>query len=235
MFTRRSMRFLWLALSGLLTGLTLVLPALGFLEWLTLIPTALFLLELGSDSTVRLRRLYGFGFLIIVAVIYGAIFLMKKTNIEYEYILTNSILDIDAIYSKSSRKRMESIDFKNIEAFGKANEASNSPAKVCDYTGNMNAENVYYIELFKNGEKKIIATTDDGSWKYKYSPIVLNNLYAGEVYDARLETSDSADYIGSEEGWGDVVADPIPKGELKSCLMPAVREVRRLKAMSVRQ
>ena len=92
------------------------------------------------------------------------------------------------------------------------------------------------LELtFKNGEKKIIATTDDGSWKYKYSPIVLNNLYAGEVYDARLETSDFADYIGSEEGWGDVVADPIPKGELKPCLMPAVREVRRLKAKSVRQ
>lgn len=98
--------------------------------------------------------LMGFGFVLIVAVIYGAVFLYRKTNIEYEYILTNSVLDIDKIFAKSSRKRAESIDFKNVEAFGKASEAPTSPAKEIDYAGNINADNVFYIEYFKDGEKK---------------------------------------------------------------------------------
>lgn len=98
--------------------------------------------------------LFGFGFILIVAVIYGAIFLFRKTKIEYEYILTNSILDIDKIFAKSSRKRVETIDFKNIEAFGKADNAPSSPAKEIDYSGDITANDVFYIEFFKDGEKR---------------------------------------------------------------------------------
>ena len=100
------------------------------------------------------NMLMGFGFILIAAVIYGAVFLYRKTNIEYEYILTNSILDIDKIFAKSSRKRAESIDFKNVEGFGRASEAPSSPAKEFDYAGNINDSNVFYIEFFKDGEKK---------------------------------------------------------------------------------
>ena len=48
--------------------------------------------------------LFGVGLLLGVAVIYGAVYLFKRTNIEYEYILTNSILDIDKIFAKRLRK-----------------------------------------------------------------------------------------------------------------------------------
>ena len=58
---KRYLRYLLLAVSALLTGLTLVLPAVGFLEWLTLIGVGIFLLEMASDGSVRLRRLYGYG------------------------------------------------------------------------------------------------------------------------------------------------------------------------------
>ena len=98
--------------------------------------------------------LMGFGFILIVAVIYGAVFLFRKTKVEYEYILTNSILDIDKIFAKSSRKRAVSIDFKNVEAFGRASEAPTSPAKELDYSSNINDSNVFYFEFFKDGEKK---------------------------------------------------------------------------------
>lgn len=54
-------RFLLLLCSALLTGLTLVFPSVGFLEWITLIPLCLFLLEYAADRTVRLRALYGYG------------------------------------------------------------------------------------------------------------------------------------------------------------------------------
>jgi len=100
------------------------------------------------------NMLFGMGFILVVAVIYGAVFLFKKTNIEYEYILTNSILDIDKIFAKSTRKRAESIDFKSVEAFGRASEAPNSPATEIDYAGDINADNVFFIEFFKDGQKK---------------------------------------------------------------------------------
>lgn len=87
---------------------------------------------------------------------------------------------------------------------------------------------------YEDGERQIIAT-NTGDWSYKYSPIVLNNLYGGETYDCRLETPDFADYDGDEEEWGRVVEDKVPRGELKLCMMPPVRTVRTLPARAVRQ
>ena len=58
----RKICLLLLAASAVLTGLTLVIPALGFLEWLTLVPACLFLFRFASDESVRLRTLYRFGF-----------------------------------------------------------------------------------------------------------------------------------------------------------------------------
>ncbi len=87
---------------------------------------------------------------------------------------------------------------------------------------------------YEDGTKQIIATNTD-TWSYKYSPIVLNNLYGGETYDCRLETPDFADFDGDEEEWGRVIEDTTPRGELKLCMMPAIRMVRSLRAVSVTQ
>ena len=87
---------------------------------------------------------------------------------------------------------------------------------------------------YADGETQTIATGESG-WKYKYSPIVLNNLYGGETYDSRLETPDFSDPDGDEEGWSPVMVDPIPKGTLTFCEMPPVRIIRQLPAVSVRQ
>ncbi len=90
------------------------------------------------------------------------------------------------------------------------------------------------LELtFADGTKNIIATDTDGTWTYKYSPIVLNNLYAGETYDTRLETPDFADPDGDEDGWAAVIEDTTPKGTLTPCLMPPVRIFKTLPAVSV--
>lgn len=59
---KRWTAFLLLLCGGVLTGLTLIFPKLGLFEWLTLVPTALFLLVRASDEKVRLRTLYGYGF-----------------------------------------------------------------------------------------------------------------------------------------------------------------------------
>ncbi len=59
---KRYFRFCLLLASAVLTGLTLIFPKAGFLEWLTLIPAGIFLLSYASDEKVRLRHLYCYGF-----------------------------------------------------------------------------------------------------------------------------------------------------------------------------
>lgn len=62
MTDRRWKRFLLLALGGILTGLTLIFPKAGFLEWLTLVPAGIFLLSEVCEPHTRLRGTYGYGF-----------------------------------------------------------------------------------------------------------------------------------------------------------------------------
>ena len=59
---KRISRYLLLMAGALLTGLTVTFPILGLLEWISLIPVGLFLLEMASDQDVRLRRLYAWSF-----------------------------------------------------------------------------------------------------------------------------------------------------------------------------
>lgn len=56
-------RAIILALSGLLTGLTVAFCELGFLEWITIIPAAIILLRRGSHQKTRLRSIYFDGLL----------------------------------------------------------------------------------------------------------------------------------------------------------------------------
>ena len=56
--TKRGIRFLVLLLSGLLTGLIVAFPTLGFLEWITIAPALVILLRRGSDKAVKLKSLY---------------------------------------------------------------------------------------------------------------------------------------------------------------------------------
>lgn len=53
--------------------------------------------------------------LALAAEVYGVYLLIRNFNIEYEYIFTNGELDIDIIKSRRSRKRLTSLNTKNIE------------------------------------------------------------------------------------------------------------------------
>ncbi len=68
-----------LILGALLFGLTVILPQIGLVEWVALIPAALVFLTMAADPAVRLRRLYGMGFvfmLFFLAVTYHWFFYM---------------------------------------------------------------------------------------------------------------------------------------------------------------
>lgn len=89
------------------------------------------------------------------------------------------------------------------------------------------------IEItLEDGTQKTVVT-DTENWKYKYSPISVNNIYGGETYDSRLETSNFSEYDGSDNGWENVIEDETPKGVLTPCNIRPVRIIRRLPAVSM--
>ena len=51
-------RALVLALSGLITGLTVAFPQIGFLSWLTIVPAGIILIKRASSSQTKLRSAY---------------------------------------------------------------------------------------------------------------------------------------------------------------------------------
>lgn len=85
--------------------------------------------------------------------------------------------------------------------------------------------------LYTDGTEENIVSAPD--WEAKPSPITLNNLYAGELYDARMEDRDFAFFTGDEDGWGKTKLATPPKGELVGCDLPAVKVIKTLPARSV--
>lgn len=98
---------------------------------------------------VRIPIITNFSFLLIAGVIYGAFKLSTMFNIEYEYIITNGILDVDKITNKSSRKRILSLDLAKTSRIEKFNPAllSNVNAKSVSFACNTDDENAYLMVI----------------------------------------------------------------------------------------
>ena len=61
LLSKRYIKFVFLAVSGIMTGLTVCFPALGILEWLSIIPMSLVIYSLCASETHRLRSIYFYG------------------------------------------------------------------------------------------------------------------------------------------------------------------------------
>ena len=56
-------------------------------------------------------------FLAAAGVVWGAIKLAARLNLEYEYCVTNGTLDIDTIINRNSRKRLISVEVSELDTF----------------------------------------------------------------------------------------------------------------------
>ena len=92
-----------------------IIVSLALLLLIFATATALSGTQFGSFS-------FSIGLVLIAFAWYGAYLLMSMQNIEYEYILTNSEIDIDKIMSKKARKRIASFDFKEINICANIND-----------------------------------------------------------------------------------------------------------------
>lgn len=99
------------------------------------------------------------GFLaIFVAVLVGFLafyFVIPRLNVEYEYVLLNHDMDIDAIYSQAKRKRLFSFDIKEAEIVAPANSPrlqSYTPTKTLNFSSGRQQANTYAI-MINRGEQ----------------------------------------------------------------------------------
>lgn len=96
---------------------------------------------------------------IIVAVGWGVIILVRRFNVEYEYVFTNGELDIDKIYNKSKRKSGLSINVRKFDVLvnlnhpDAANELSRTNQTI-DYSSGKLHENSF-AAVYEDGGKRI--------------------------------------------------------------------------------
>ena len=92
-------------------------------------------------------------------------FVFPLFSVEYEYTLLNYDMDIDAIYSRSKRKKKLSFDLRTAEVIAPASSGELSScrvSKVWDFTSRRNPDRVYAV-VVSNGQAlvKVLLEPDE--------------------------------------------------------------------------
>ena len=105
--------------------------------------------------TVSLMLSRGLAVIVVFLVFWGAYKLYSMFNIEYEYIITNSTMDIDKIIAKSSRKRILNFDLTEVERIEKYH--AQLPQDILNdalFACNKDDENAYLLIIHPEGKAK---------------------------------------------------------------------------------
>lgn len=92
-----------------------------------------------------------YGLVAMFVLGYAIYYVFFITSVEYEFVLVNNELTIDAIYGKNKRKNQQTIDVSKCEVIAPAESTyvsgyhRNSQMKSFDYTSGNNEEPVYII------------------------------------------------------------------------------------------
>jgi alpha-L-rhamnosidase len=87
------------------------------------------------------------------------------------------------------------------------------------------------VITYKDGKKQIVST--DENWKATTSPILLSDIYDGETYDARLESTGWSTAGYDDKDWKGVSPLDPPKAKLVAPAGPPVREIQELKPSKI--
>jgi alpha-L-rhamnosidase len=84
---------------------------------------------------------------------------------------------------------------------------------------------------YADGSEETIVTNE--SWQTAKGPIVRNNVYLGERYDARLELKDWSAAGAQDEKWKNAVIVEGPSGELTPQITPPIRVTKVVKPVKI--
>ena len=92
-------------------------------------------------------------------------FLFPRFNVEYEYAYVNGEIDVAAIFSKASRKHLDTITLENVECIAPVSshhlDSYGVTYKVVDYTSGEADHKVYAIIKSGNDSKKYLLELDE--------------------------------------------------------------------------
>jgi len=131
------------------------------MDYLIIAGTVVLIVALAFICLFFNSKLMGIPFILFVFALWGAYTIISLRNVEFEYILTNNELDIDKIMAKKSRKRMMTINFKEIERCAGVNnpefkhilDNTGGIFKTEYFEGDMGSGNVYFVDFSKDGNK----------------------------------------------------------------------------------
>ncbi len=101
-------------------------------------------------------------FILGLAAIFGAYYLTRRFDVEFEYIYVNGELDVDKILGKASRKRVVTVNVDKMESIAPYRERPDNPrsnAAVYDCTSG-DGKNVY----------EMVVRNDDGLVRLLFQP-----------------------------------------------------------------
>ncbi|MDC7288265.1 DUF6106 family protein [Blautia schinkii] len=108
--------------------------------------------------------------LLIVAIALGVVtyFVTPKTDVEYEYLFVNGEMDIDAVYAKTKRKRIKSLNLAEADLMAPVKSHrmdyynGNQKMKILDYSSG-NPEHNRFAIITRDGNEacKIIIEPDE--------------------------------------------------------------------------
>ena len=110
---------------------------------------------------VLFAQIYGmFAFLGIAAIWYIIYLIIRSRTVEYEYCVTENILDVDIITGKQKRKNFVSVDLKNADIIAPATveyeQQFNKPGIVNKYMASMcDVKTLDFFVIFSDGENRI--------------------------------------------------------------------------------
>ncbi len=85
---------------------------------------------------------------------------------------------------------------------------------------------------YADGSEQVIAT--DGAWRATTGPVVFDNVYAGETYDARLERKGWNQVGFDDAAWSPVKVEPAPLSPvLRAQMIPPMRAVGTVKPIAL--
>lgn len=107
-----------------------------------------------------IKFLVGFIMPIALVVLFGAVFFIRRLNVEFEYVFTSGDLDIDKIFNKKNkRKRFITVDVRKFEIMAPvdskdhARELSNYQ-KIVDCSSGIKKENTYAAMVVRDGKRE---------------------------------------------------------------------------------
>ncbi len=86
---------------------------------------------------------------------------------------------------------------------------------------------------YADGSTNLVCS--DGLWKTAPGPVLKNNVYAGEEYDARRETPGWCEAGFDDSSWWAVRVVPCPTEKLQSQMLPPIRRMKTLQPIALWQ